>query len=193
MGVTHTDRRTSDTPPRPTDNRRLLRTSSQKMHERSERHWGEVFQTEQGFRHFLMAMQMLHRQHGMEAARRCGLPTAVDIEANRLTALQEDLGEATRSGRASDTGMSRDMAWGVLYALNGSSLGATMLLRPGAALQDQPSRYLELMRDYARAGGLGVFFRALNRQTLDMTRAVAGAQTVFAAMALFDTAPLADQ
>ena len=165
-------------------NRQALRVSTQKMHMLSEQRWADIFEHPQGVRHFLVAMRVLHRTFGVEAARCMDQPEAADLEQQRLDALDADLQDTsdTPAPLAASRGWTRDEAWGVLYALNGSALGATALLRPGAALAGQGSSYLELMRDYARSGALGAFIRALDGEMLDLPRATAGADAVFAAM-----------
>lgn len=123
---------------------------------------------------------MLHRDFGLPAARNSGMAGAVEMEHQRMAALCRDLQHPVPT--ACPTDMTADTAWGVLYALNGSALGAAALMRPGGALTGQASDYLEQMRGYAQSGELGRFIRLLNAQTLDMRCASAGADAVFAAM-----------
>lgn len=65
------------------------------------------------------------------------------------------------------------------YALNGSALGAAMILKHGGLGPDWPRRYLEMGRSYARSGGVRHFFDRLDRTPLVPHRVVAGAAAVF--------------
>lgn len=158
------------------------------MHHLSELHWSDIFACSDGLSRFLGAMQVLHKELGRDAAQRSGLADAVPLEQRRLDALRHDLKDSAPVASPPDfhKPQGRNAAWGVLYALNGSALGASMLLQPGAALAGQSSAYLNLMQDYAKSGALGGFFRALNGETLDINRAAAGADMVFSVMARCD-------
>ena len=125
----------------------------------------------------------MYRAHcglGLAAAERSGLPSALREEQARIAALERDLAPAAPPGPAPL--LSRDAAWGVLYALNGSALGATVLLRETAG-DERPSAYLTVMRDYARSGELRAFFDTLNHAPLELSGAAQGAAAVFADLA----------
>jgi len=168
----------------PVVNRHILRDATQKVHSLSEQRWAAIFDQHQGLQRFLCAMHNLHITFGIQAAKSTRQPHAIDLEQHRLKALNTDLFDCRFASEPMSATMpiGRDQAWGILYALNGSALGATSLLRPGAALAQEPSLYLGLMRDYVQSGGLGRFIRALNSEPLNLPKAISGANMVFAAM-----------
>ena len=162
-------------------NRDALREATRCAHDRAEEVWTPDLMARDRLAPFLTRMFKLHEDLGLPAALRCDVDGAESLERSRISALAQDLGVSvgTRPSRA-DWSPSGDEAWGVLYALNGSALGATALLR--SRDPETAPAYLRLMRDYARSGALGAFFKRLNAQDLDLERAGAGATRVFAAM-----------
>jgi heme oxygenase len=70
-------------------------------------------------------------------------------------------------------------SWGVLYALNGSSLGASVLLKKGAIDAAWPRQYLEEMRRFAKSGMLKSFFDELNAAPFKVEDMATGANDVF--------------
>lgn len=167
------------------DNRSLLRHATRSAHDRAEQRWSDVPGNAHEMATFLNAMLSLHLEFGLTAARSVDPHGALELEHERLAALRVDLEVAppTEPAPASATRMHHHTAWGTLYALNGSALGATVLMRQSPETIGASTRYLELMSGFVRSGALGTFFRALNRQKLDMHRAASGATAVFAAMA----------
>lgn len=167
------------------DNRRALKFATHAAHERAELQWTEALANSATNDALLIAMQSLHRNHGIAAAKCSGLAGAVALEQQRLTALRHDLSSPQSDAVQDDAGgrpLRRDYALGVLYALNGSAMGAAMMLRPGGIMADRRPAYLELMRAYAQSGALAAFFRHLNAQELSIDLASAGACDVFTAM-----------
>lgn len=162
------------------DNRMALRGSTREMHDRAERQWGAAADGDFDLHAFFTVMQTLHHT-GIRAAEITGLAGARDHERARLDALSSDLGSDVHNEDPMVIS-SPDAAWGMLYTLNGSALGASLLLKSGVTLAGKPSAYLELMRDYARSGALNSFFHALNSQELDFKRARQGACQIFSAM-----------
>lgn len=75
--------------------------------------------------------------------------------------------------------MSEDFAWGVAYALAGSSLGAASILASGTFDPAWPRRYLCAARDYARSGALRRDFAALEAAGPEIAQAREGALAVF--------------
>lgn len=68
--------------------------------------------------------------------------------------------------------------------LNGSAIGADLILRASYLNPDWPNRYLCLGRDYVRNGALQKFFRALGTAEVDPHQVMAGATDTFE---MFDT------
>ena len=165
------------------DNRSLLRHATRSAHDRAERRWSDVPDTAHEMAKFLNAMLSLHLEFGLTAASSVDQHGALELEHKRLAALRGDLEIVPHTEPDPTARMHHDTAWGTLYALNGSALGATVLMRQSRETIGASTRYLELMSSFARSGALGTFFRTLNRQTLDMRRATSGATAVFAAMA----------
>ncbi|MEL6476354.1 MAG: hypothetical protein AAFR17_03430 [Pseudomonadota bacterium] len=182
MRLIEAEKRRSATDPEGRDNRHALRSATKNAHESAERAWSHAREAAFPIIDFLSVMRALHTGMGLPAAKRSGFAGAVEIERQRIDALDDDLGSAVALSGPAPVCPCRDAAWGVLYALNGSALGATVLLRTHAAGENRPSVYLTLMRDHARSGALGVFFRALNQQDLDRAAAAAGARSVFEAI-----------
>lgn len=174
-------------------NRRLLKRLTRTRHERAELHWTTVgaFRDASAYREFLNTMLQIHCRFGSAAA---AMVSKEDVgwEHGRTSALCSDLKLTGRSSEPSEPGhITRDFAWGVLYVLNGSAMGASVLLNSKAIDQNWPTAYLESMREFARTGALGTFFRALNAASLDFPQTVLGAEAIFDAVAGMDEAPRA--
>lgn len=165
-------------------NRQVLRRATRALHDRAEQSWAEVPETPAGLTGFLGAMYGLHSACGLIAAGRSGRAGEIERERSRIAALEQDLGADLPVPIPPHAPVpdGRDAAWGALYALNGSALGATVLLRIDGGASTS-SAYLRLMKDYARSGDLAAFFRALNTEELDLTAAASGACAVFEFMA----------
>ena len=161
-------------------NRQALRDATRNTHDQAEAFWSAPPGASFPIRRFLKAMLRLHHTLGHPAAIASCFDHAEDIEQRRIEALLRDLGGCVPDPAKSHTPNS-DAAWGVLYALNGSAMGAGVLLKeqPDA---DTPAEYLNLMSTYAKSGQLGAFYKALNRQVLDQSAAEEGARLVFSEM-----------
>ena len=171
------------------DHRTVLRLATRKNHDLAERYWSSPDASAFRIYDFLTSMHRLHAGLGVAAADHVGSDKARKLEQQRLLALRQDLQCGPNVGlQTSALPGTKDFAWGVLYALNGSALGANVLLRAGVGGQNQ-SAYLHLMQDYVKSGALSVFFRALNGQDLDRAHAIAGARTVFGQMAMAGAEP----
>ena len=163
-------------------NRRVLQQATRHAHDQAEDSWGFMGHDAFAMGKFLQAMLNLHISFGLPAALRLGQAHLLDRETARLAALRCDLKIPSKTPVPVARPWRRaDEAWGILYALNGSAMGATALLRTQGG-EGRPQAYLSLMQDYAQSGALGAFFRDLNRQTLDQAAAIAGARSVFDAM-----------
>lgn len=168
------------------DNRTALRRATRQMHASAEASWAGADQGGIPIPVFLSRMLHVHACFGLSAAQLTGATDLVEHERRRLFALAQDLDLRPQSAAPSgeEYVLSRDAAWGVLYALNGSALGATVLMRDATNGAARSSAYLGLMRDFAKSGALAGFFRLLNAQDLNQNRAVDGAHAVFAALTM---------
>lgn len=162
-----------------TDNRGYLKAATHRAHERAETRWtvSGRFRDASAYIDWLRVMERSHRRLGLNAAA-CAYPHALQVEQIRISALGSDLGGG-QGAPVTVAKISQSWAWGVLYALNGSALGASILLKSGAVPNAWPSAYLRVMRDYATSGGLVAFMRSLQQQALDLPQAANGADAVF--------------
>ncbi|MBW4708109.1 hypothetical protein KX928_09950 [Roseobacter sp. YSTF-M11] len=164
------------------NNRRFLQHASQADHRSAEATWV----TPAGFRnrdHYRLWLRTLLRAHliiGRAAAATC-MPEDTQ-EKQRIDAICADLTICPPTPEKI-TVASSDWAWGACYALNGSALGAFMLLKSGAVAAPWPVRYLDHMRNYATSGQLAMFFKSLNNQSLCRENAALGARAVFSLIA----------
>ena len=126
-------------------------------------------------------MYLVHAGLGQAAAEGAGWSDAAADEAERAACLAQDLGvsDGTPPDRPR---LSRPVAWGALYALNGSALGASVLLR-SAVPDSWPLFYLQEMASFAKSGRLARFFADLDVAGCDPDEALHGAGLVFDAIA----------
>lgn len=166
------------------DNRHFLKAATRTAHERAETNWVTQgrFEDRAAYTAWLSAMAEVHATLGARAARCLDDPTWRDEEQRRLLAIEADLAVPIP---VCEFGCDRSgsWAWGVAYALNGSAMGASVLLKSGAVAPDWPCSYLTVLRDYATSGRLQSFFRDLEGLRIDLDQASAGARDVFAALA----------
>lgn len=158
------------------DNRQRLKAATLQAHARTEAAWfgRAAFADLATYRHWLSAMQQVHLGLGVDAAHALG----DGAEAARLAALDTDLGNCPQAEHVPQSAPP-SWAWGVQYAINGSALGASILMKSAALQPDWPTAYLETMRSYATSGALNAFFQTLNAQDLDHVQATEGATQVF--------------
>lgn len=172
--------------------RPILQETTRAVHHRIEAMWTPSggFSSEDHYRAFLRALFRVHTTIGLAAALRRS--EGVVEEAARIAALADDL-EMEAPPRVAPLAESVDYAWGVGYVLNGSALGASILLKSGAVAETWARRYLERGRTYAQTGQLRRFFDALNTAPLHLAGVQAGALDTFAAFETpdLDTAPCA--
>ncbi len=128
-------------------------------------------------------MLEVHVGLGTAAAEASGWAPGLLIEARRAQHLARDISTEAPPPRAVSPRLTPDQAWGVLYALNGSALGATVLLRSGLGADSWPRDYLHEMATFAKSGELRDFFDHLEHLELSLADAVAGAGLVFDAIA----------
>lgn len=113
--------------------------------------------------------------------KRSGWRTTLLCEA--LADDMDDLGLAPASPPRLDASVDADWLLGAHYVLEGSALGARVLVKQVAALgfgEEFGARHLWLQ---ARGVGWGDFVRVLDAQTADVGLAIAGARATFAAAA----------
>lgn len=121
------------------------------------------FPSQSAYFTFLHALFECHCKLGRPAATARRDQSEIDEEDKRISALAADLRINGPAPQDAAVSMGTDYAWGVGYVLNGSALGAAILLKhPGTLGKDWPRRYLQLGRDYASSGRLRQFFDRLN-------------------------------
>ncbi len=176
--------------------RRELQARTQKLHAFTEGlYWsGSGFHDYQRYIFFLGAILKAHSDLGMPAALRHGDRLAVDHEQNSILALQQDLGTA---GRAPDNfagqNCDADYAWGVRYALTGSHIGASVILKSRGVGDAWPQSYLRRAQAFAQSGGVRDFFETLDAAAPDVTRATLGAKAVFKCLSAGHADNVSDQ
>jgi len=161
-------------------NRDFLRTRTQAAHDRAERRWTDPngFGGLQEYREWLSTMLALHQRFGRPAAARLENDVYVATEEDRIVALLADLG-GSPSSAPSDFRNSVSWSWGAEYVLNGSAIGASLLLKRAITNPDWPRAYLTEMSRFASAGSLKSFFGSLDAATIDRHDALCGAIAVF--------------
>jgi len=167
-------------------NRHNLKEMTSGAHDRAETRWFSrgKFTSRDSYLHWLEAMRSVHMSLGATAVREAALTQYSSIEAKRINALSLDLGMPKSSLKIKvPAEVSAAWSWGALYALNGSSLGASILLKSQSVQSDWPNRYLQEMRYFATSGALGEFFAELDHLKLNRKEAARGANAVFSALA----------
>ncbi|MCY4178771.1 MAG: hypothetical protein OXC60_04675 [Litoreibacter sp.] len=161
-------------------NRQYLKRETQAAHDRAERVWvGPAgFADLHAYRRWLTAMLDLHRDFGRPAERRLARLHDEPAEERRISALCADLGCACDAPRPGDD-VSESWAWGAQYVLNGSAIGASILLKSASLQEGWPRAYLREMRSFATSGRLADFFAGLDAAQLNLPLAKAGALAVF--------------
>ena len=164
-----------------TSNRVVLRNETSVEHAAAEQVWTSdaSFVSLGVYQQFLSMLMSLHLDLGSPAADVLGVTP--DLEEQRIKALADDL--EVKVPIRNTASLTSDQAWGVCYVLNGSALGASLLLKSKAVEPSWPTSYLQVMRAFARSGELAKFFRSLDAQRLDQIAAIQGARTVFQAIA----------
>ena len=157
-----------------------LRRATQTAHAKAEARWFRMgsFANRSSYDTWLSSLFLAHARLGAVATKDGMLSRYGRIEAARKSALLSDL-EADYIDCSETRPVSASWSWGVLYALHGSSLGASVLLKTNAIDASWPRRYLEEMRGFATSGQLSKFFRDLNATPANTEEMVAGANAVF--------------
>ena len=164
-------------------NRDVLRMAIRESHDRAEAVWTGAggIRVPSVYRDWLICLRSVHARIGLPAARTIGGPAEVEDELARINALSADIG-APLPAEPTETGAGGAWAWGARYALNGSMLGASQILKSGDMAHYSNRAYLTCARAYAKSGKLAAFFQALNARALDLDAARLGAEQVFAAI-----------
>ena len=174
--------------------RAYLKSATRQDHVRAEARWTNegTFADRRTYQAWLGRMLDVHDALGFSAAKRSRWHSAAAIETSRHNALCQDLGLPAKRHNGAGQSLDHDEAWGALYALNGSALGASILLKQGIAQFGWPVAYLSEMRRFATSGALGAFFPALDVQVSNREAALTGALAVFRMIAseTISTAPI---
>lgn len=163
--------------------RAFLRTATRRAHDAAEAAWPSVLgmQDESAYRAWLRAMLHVHRAIGLPSALRLEQTGLIAAERARISAIEGDL----RQPPASAPGPSPrpvSWAWGAQYALSGSAMGASAILKASNARSALPRTYLRTMRAFAVSGDLKRFFADLDRCDISQREALQGAEAVFSMM-----------
>lgn len=162
-------------------NRDALRQATRDIHTAAEHRWlpSGRFDHQDTYRDWLHGLWDTHNVHGRLAAEALPQFDFAIQEKTRRDALSRDIGRTIDPIRLGQGAISSGWAWGVLYALNGSALGASGLLKSGSIADQWPASYLMTMQAYVRSGALKTFFDVLNAQTDPLTDMIVGATAVF--------------
>lgn len=149
-------------------------------HAQSEQFWAPSGVLETRW-HYNMFLRQLHKAHctlGLPAAHALADADAIQEETYRIAGLAVDLnGHVDHGPTHAKLGMSE--AWGVAYVLNGSSLGAAMMLKSRSIPEDWPADYMSRSAAFAKSGRLKAFFDGLNSAEIDILKTAAGAKRCF--------------
>lgn len=161
-------------------NRAKLEAATRALHDRTEALWAGTggFSTRTKYLAFLATLLDAHHRLGLPAAEARKAEGDIADEQIRLEALYADTGRVPLAPVT--VRPSPSYAWGIGYVLNGSALGAVMMLKEGHVPEGWPTAYLEEGCAYAKSGKLAAFFRALDAAELDMDEAALGARDTFA-------------
>lgn len=167
-------------------NRQYLRAMTSAAHDKAEARWFSrgQFASRESYQHWLRSMHRVHSTLGAHAVQHEHLTPYSAMEYERAQALSVDLDIPEKPAFAVTLEQpSSAWPWGVLYALNGSSIGASTLLKSGQIMAEWPNQYLQVMTRFATSGALGTFFAELDSRELNLSDCVSGATAVFSALA----------
>lgn len=144
--------------------RRWLREHTRDLHDAAEARWmtPRGFGSKAQYFGFLSALLRTHLHLGLAAALKRNDKDAAWLETARINALCDDLGYA-HPDAGPKIKMTEAYAWGVSYVLNGSALGASMLLSHGYIIKTWPSAYLMHGQRFAKSGQLRGFLDRIDR------------------------------
>ncbi len=161
-------------------NRDFLKHVTGAAHATAEKSWfsSSAFASRVAYSDWLSALFEAHATLGAAATKSSALKSYRNAEERRRRAIALDLGFQSMAERSTCV-PSQSWSWGVLYALNGSALGASILLKTGVLNPQWPKSYLNEMRLFATSGQLKYFFEHLNEEELDREAMADGAIAVF--------------
>ena len=164
--------------------RDVLNEATMELHQQLEALWTPSggFASEATYKAFLSALLDVHIQMGRPSAEARDDKLAIEQEDDRISALRDDLNGSAHPSPTARTDIGSDYAWGVGYVLNGSSLGASILLKTDSLGVGWPRQYLGLGRDYVRAGHLKRFFDGMNVASVNPIEVHRGAMETFCAL-----------
>lgn len=175
--------------------RHHLRRSTAPNHARAEAvYWtGSDFHGRAGYERYLRALQQAHLVWGCRAADILDQPGESARHAWLAALLAQDCGDTsvTPEHIALPQPMSQDEAWGTTYALVGSALGASMILRKLSHNHDWPMGYLRAAQAHAASGGVLRIFDALDASGADRDAAHRGACALFRLIETHGAQPMA--
>ena len=158
-----------------------LRDKTYELHQRLEQLWTPQghFDSISSYRRFLRLLLKAHSGVGLRAAASRGDPDELTLEQDRVLALSVDLAIPSPALPMPPSSMPHDYAWGVGYVLNGSALGASIILKNSYILQNWPSDYMTLGRSYVKTGRAKHFFKLFDSLHLDTAEVERGAIDTF--------------
>lgn len=158
----------------------LLRDMTASDHARAEavHYQDQKFADQEAYFRYLACLYRAHKELGSAAAKQRNDPEEHAHHNQCAALICSDLGQ--RLGSATTViQLSEDQAWGVSYALIGSALGATTILRAMHEQVDWPIDYLKATVAFAKSKGVAQFFGDLNAAAPEPDQAAAGARLVF--------------
>lgn len=160
--------------------RHALKTCTADLHDMLESLWTPHggFASKSAYLDFLKALHRTHSRLGLAAMSRIGTDWDIAEERARIAALDQDL-DGMSHAHHQTTEMDEGYAWGVGYVLNGSTLGASVLLKQGHIEKGWPCAYLKTGRTYAATGALKHFFDRLEKTDAPEDRVMTGAKETF--------------
>ena len=166
--------------------RKILQAKTKLAHQNAEAvHWSNsAFDQLEGYHRFLSCMLRAHVELGLPAASKHRADGARLHEWCMVEQLEHDLVRANDERYSPSytprfTRMTIDFAFGVTYALSGSTLGATHILNSGTLDENWPKEHLRAASDFAKRGALARFLSLLEASKPDVRDATAGALSVF--------------
>lgn len=164
--------------------RDALRHLTARVHEVTEAHWTRdgAFKSKACYLTFLARLLNVHQSLGLSAVLALGHAESIKEEKRRISALPTDLASATDVISLTLPTVDADEAWGIAYVVNGSPLGASMMLKNKQIPADWPSEYMHLTAEFARSGRLKTFFEAMISAEPELAKATKGATRYFAAL-----------
>ncbi|MEM8984416.1 MAG: biliverdin-producing heme oxygenase [Pseudomonadota bacterium] len=156
-----------------------LRTATMPQHRHTESLMDDYapLQTAVGYRRFLWLMARLHARYAEALDRSSEIAGLPQRSAELLAALRADLGD-TDALDANVTVNGNAQCMGVGYVLEGSGLGATVLVRGLPKGPDHPHAYLSLLSESV-GKRWPAFKKTLDAEPLDADATAAAAAAVF--------------